>query len=228
MTRSCNLWVLLLVLAAGGSRADGTTITGRVDAYIDGDTFVVSDETIRLKGIDAPETAQQCVNARGREYSCGDRAAGHLSGLVAGQAVICRGAEKDEYDRLIAYCHRGSLNLNAQMVRDGWAVAFVRFDDSFINEEKEARRRQRGIWQGQFQRPADFRAAGWQRAGRQTDTQNGDCPIKGNINSKGERIYHTPWGSKHYKRTRIDTARGERWFCSEAEAKAAGWRPPIR
>jgi hypothetical protein len=43
----------------------------------------------------------------------------------------------------------------------------------------------------------------------------------------GEKIYHAPW-SKHYAATRIDTAKGERRFCSEAEAKAAGWRAPYR
>jgi endonuclease YncB( thermonuclease family) len=49
------------------------------------------------------------------------------------------------------------------------------------------------------------------------------CDIKGNINDKGVRIYHVP-GGEHYADTRIDAARGERWFCSEAEARAAGWR----
>jgi micrococcal nuclease len=49
------------------------------------------------------------------------------------------------------------------------------------------------------------------------------CDIKGNINDKGVRIYHVP-GDEHYADTRIDAARGERWFCSEAEARAAGWR----
>ena len=47
--------------------------------------------------------------------------------------------------------------------------------------------------------------------------------IKGNINAKGERIYHMP-GGQWYDRTRIDPAEGERWFCSEAEARAVGWR----
>jgi len=49
--------------------------------------------------------------------------------------------------------------------------------------------------------------------------------IKGNIGSKGDRIYHVP-GGRWYDKTRIDTGKGERWFCSEAEARAAGWRPP--
>jgi len=52
----------------------------------------------------------------------------------------------------------------------------------------------------------------------------GDCRIKGNISDRG-RIYHLP-GSESYDRTKIDTARGERWFCTEAEARAAGWRAP--
>ena len=51
------------------------------------------------------------------------------------------------------------------------------------------------------------------------------CVIKGNINSKGERIFHVP-GGRYYDRTKIDTSKGERWFCTEAEAKAAGWRSP--
>lgn len=54
-----------------------------------------------------------------------------------------------------------------------------------------------------------------------------DCRIKGNINRDGERIYHVPGKSRWYTRTCINRP-GERWFCSEAEARAAGWRPPRR
>ena len=49
------------------------------------------------------------------------------------------------------------------------------------------------------------------------------CLIKGNLSSKGERIYHPP-GCRYYNSTNIDPKRGERWFCSEQEAVAAGWR----
>lgn len=51
-----------------------------------------------------------------------------------------------------------------------------------------------------------------------------NCRIKGNI-SNGDRVYHTP-DSPYYARTHIDPAHGERWFCTEREAQAAGWRPP--
>lgn len=49
------------------------------------------------------------------------------------------------------------------------------------------------------------------------------CLIKGNINSKGEKIYHMP-GGEYYDQTTIDPQTGERWFCSEEDAIAAGWR----
>ncbi len=51
------------------------------------------------------------------------------------------------------------------------------------------------------------------------------CRIKGNVNTRGERIYHLP-GASSYAATRIDEARGERWFCSVHEAERAGWRAP--
>ena len=53
--------------------------------------------------------------------------------------------------------------------------------------------------------------------------QSDACTIKGNVNTRGERIYHLP-GQKYYNETRISASHGERWFCSEEEARAAGWR----
>src|SRR5690606_3450842 len=57
------------------------------------------------------------------------------------------------------------------------------------------------------------------------ETSGDDCLIKGNINRRGDRIYHVP-GTHAWEATRIDRTRGERWFCSEEEARAAGWRAP--
>ena len=62
----------------------------------------------------------------------------------------------------------------------------------------------------------------WRRSGN--ENQAGTCQIKGNINSRGEKIYHIP-GAAGYGSTRIDEKKGERWFCSVEEAIAAGWRP---
>ena len=49
------------------------------------------------------------------------------------------------------------------------------------------------------------------------------CLIKGNISRNGNRIYHVP-GQKDYDKTKITEGKGERWFCTEDEAQAAGWR----
>lgn len=53
----------------------------------------------------------------------------------------------------------------------------------------------------------------------------GNCRIKGNISSSGEKIYHMP-GTQSYESTKINLRKGERWFCSEHEALQAGWRAP--
>ena len=60
--------------------------------------------------------------------------------------------------------------------------------------------------------------------GRGRELLPGACTIKGNISvSTGERIYHVP-GGEYYGPTKINITKGERWFCTEAEAQAAGWR----
>lgn len=51
------------------------------------------------------------------------------------------------------------------------------------------------------------------------------CVIKGNVNRDGERIYHT-LSSKSYEKTKVNLAEGDRWFCTEDEALAAGFRAP--
>jgi len=53
------------------------------------------------------------------------------------------------------------------------------------------------------------------------------CRIKGNINAAGQRIAHAP-GQRDYASVTIDPARGERWFCTMPEARAAGWRQAMR
>ena len=60
-------------------------------------------------------------------------------------------------------------------------------------------------------------------SGSVTEGTTSACLIKGNINRSGERIYHLP-GRPYYDATEIDIRRGERWFCTEAEARSAGWR----
>jgi hypothetical protein len=104
-------------------------------------------------------------------------------------------------------------------------MVFRRYSDRFIEEEDAARAAGTGLWQTNFEPPWQYRAKRWDVAAQKAPD---GCPIKGNINRDGERIYHTPWGSQWYDRTRISTSKGERWFCSEREALDAGWRAPLR
>tara|TARA_Y100001970_G_scaffold229119_1_gene284119 strand:- start:615 stop:839 length:225 start_codon:yes stop_codon:yes gene_type:complete len=70
----------------------------------------------------------------------------------------------------------------------------------------------------------------WRRGKRlesNENSQNGDCKIKGNISSNGEKIFHLPGGT-NYSRTKISKEKGELWFCSVAEAIDAGWRKSKR
>ena len=64
-----------------------------------------------------------------------------------------------------------------------------------------------------------------ERVNERTGKTYTQCLIKGNINSKGERIYHIP-GSSSYNSTKIDVTEGERWFCTEYDAIQAGWHAP--
>jgi hypothetical protein len=105
------------------------------------------------------------------------------------------------------------------LVAAGYARAYLRYSDRYLETEKAAVVTGRGIFGSDMAAPEDHRAAA-----RPAPTQAapGDCAIKGNISSNG-RIYHLP-GQENYADTRINPARGERWFCTEAEARAAGWR----
>ena len=141
--------------------------------------------------------------------------------ITAGKNVTCDNRGKDGFDRTIAVCSIGNVEINRSMVMNGYAWAFRKFSDDYIVEEDKARSERLGIWQAITQTAESFRAERWAVA-EQISPQG--CPIKGNISQNG-RIYHTPW-SPWYKRTKINLNKGERWFCSEAEALSAGWRAP--
>jgi len=193
-----------------------------IASVTDGDTFDIGPVRIRLHGIDAPEAGQTCKRADGRSWQCGTDATNRLAELVEGREVECQALDRDAYGRIVARCMAGGIDVNARLVAEGLAWAFTRYSDDYANHEAAAKAARLGIWQGETQAPWDYRADRWNRAAAASPRPG--CPIKGNINREGERIYHTPW-SPHYDRTRIDEAEGERWFCDEAEAQAAGWRP---
>jgi endonuclease YncB( thermonuclease family) len=192
---------------------------------IDGDTFKIGDTVIRLADVDAPELAQRCEGGPKSLRRCGAYVADLLRERLQQGEVHCKVQEIDQYDRSIAGCSQGDDDLSTWLVRGGWALAYRDYSDRLVGVEDEARQQRLGLWQTSFEPPWTFRAKRWQVAVQQAPD---GCPIKGNISRDDEYIYHTPWGSQWYDRTKISINKGERWFCSEREALDAGWRAPLR
>ena len=210
------------------AQAQGRVLSGR-PRVVDGDSLALAGERVRLYGIDAPESAQTCV-AGGARWRCGEQATRGLRERIGGRAVRCEERNVDRYGRIVAVCRAGGEDLNAWMVGQGLALAYRRYARDYVDEEAGARSARRGLWRGNFVAPWDWRRGerlegtaprSVQDSGSSSGT--GNCRIKGNVSRSGERIYHVP-GAQHYERTRISPAKGERWFCSESEARAAGWR----
>jgi endonuclease YncB( thermonuclease family) len=137
---------------------------------IDGDSLAVQQDgaalTIRLTGIDAVEYRQDCIRSDGSRWPCGHDARSALERLAGRGPLHCEYAAKDRYGRTLASCRTqpepGGIDLGAEMVRQGWAVAT---GDAYAVEAAEAEAKRRGIWQGRFDAPADWRAAHERPAG---------------------------------------------------------------
>lgn len=219
MIRLLALFAVFFTIVHGAAGAE--SLTGRA-SVIDGDTLDIHGTRIRLHGIDAPESGQFCSVA-GKKTRCGQQAALALADRIGSRTVSCDPRDRDRYNRVVAICYARDEDLNAWMVATGWAMAYRYYSTDYVQQEERASASKLGIWQGDFVPPWDWRK-GTRLAGNEVEQQPKNCVIKGNISiSSGERIYHVP-GGYYYDRTKITTSKGERWFCSEAEARAAGWR----
>ena len=212
--------ILIASLALPVTASGAEEVTG-VATVIDGDTIDIHGQRIRLHGIDAPESGQTCV-ADGAKYRCGQKAALALSDRIGRGAVTCKAKDTDRYGRVIAVCFNGQEDLNGWLVSEGLAVAYRRYSQDYVTHEAQAKSISAGLWAGEFVMPWDWRRGKW-LVSEQAHLSPSGCVVKGNISSKRARIYHVP-GGRWYDRTKIDEAKGERFFCSEDEAIAAGWR----
>lgn len=215
-----SLLVLALALACIQTPARALDFSGPV-RVIDGDTMDVGSRRVRLSAIDAPERGQICRTEHGIPWDCGTFVTLTLSARLDGAQVDCTAVDVDRYGRTVATCSLGGADVGRMLVRDGLAFAYPRYGDDYVADERAAAARLAGLWSGSVETPETYRQV---RGTAQAPAPPGDCRIKGNI-SKSGRIYHVP-GSTWYDSTGIDSAAGERWFCSEADARAAGWRAP--
>ena len=195
---------------------------------LEGDIIEISGTRIRLFGIDAPENGQTCTIKR-KPFRCDRTATSALADKIGTRIVECEPKDLDIYSRIVSVCFVEGEDINAWMVARGWALAYRQYSHDYVSQEERASKAKLGMWQGEFEVPWDWRQrasqsnAHLQPADKQPNsTQSKDCEIKGNITDRGRHIYHVP-GDKFYSRIIISAAKGERWFCTEAEAIAAGW-----
>jgi endonuclease YncB( thermonuclease family) len=123
----------------------------------DGDTIKFNNKKIRLHGIDTPEIKQLCKNKNGEDYKCGVKAKLALINLISSHQVKCSIHGKDRYKRLIATCFVKNININEWLVKKGWALAYRRYSEDYVDEELFAKNNKLGLWKGDFLEPWKWR-----------------------------------------------------------------------
>lgn len=191
---------------------------------VDGDTLIIENNIrIRLLGIDAPESTE-CYSTAAKT---------HLESLVLGRDILLEKDQtaKDSFDRLLRYAfihnpdpEGDQLFVQHHMVKNGAAHSLYlkpnrRYLAQLQADERSAQENELGLWgvcgqRGQVENTEREIAS---------DPFSTECVIKGNVNKRYEKDYFLP-GCPNYKRVKIDPRKDEAWFCTEAEAVAAGWQ----
>ncbi len=209
-----------------------------ITRVIDGDTIEViidnKKETVRYIGVDTPETVHPS-----KPVQCfGLEASNKNKELVAGKRVklVKDISNTDKYGRLLRYVYVDDIFVNLKLVEEGFANASsyppdVKHNELFRQAEQKARAGKIGLWgdtcsNNRTQTTTIMEAKQTYTSSIQNTPTDNKCTIKGNINSKGEKIYHLT-SCQSYTKTIIDEANGEKWFCTEKEASEAGWRKAL-
>ncbi|WP_147075217.1 thermonuclease family protein, partial [Meiothermus hypogaeus] len=147
---TCFLTALSLALAQN-------TVVGRA-SVVDGDTLEIQGVRIRLWGVDAVESSQTCLDAGGKPWPCGRRAAFALADFLGQRTVSCTRRDTDRYGRMVAVCSVADVEVNRWLVEQGWALAYVEYGGQvYLDSQNRARAGKQGIWQGSFQAPWEYR-----------------------------------------------------------------------
>jgi endonuclease YncB( thermonuclease family) len=110
--------VIAFVAYLACSLLQAAEISG-VPRVVDGDTLVIGARKVRLEGIDAPETDQVCLNAKGIRWTCGIDARDQLAIHIGGREISCISNGMDVYRRTLGVCSLTGEDLNAWLVREG-------------------------------------------------------------------------------------------------------------
>ena len=231
---------LALLLSTGSSRAANVTVK-------DGASLQLGGITYRLDGIDAPEFDQICLDDHADPWTCGVEARDQLTKLIGARGVHCEdlGPDKTLPKRHAGLCtvEGETTSLNQQMVREGFALNTESSATAGFRDDVTAARNGRdGLWRGCFVAPQEFRhgkkdgallgaacPSDKDREIRQAlfpeeSAAPSGCSIKAKFAVRARvtgdiGVYHLQ-GCRSY----APLTKPDRWFCSEEDAQAAGFR----
>ena len=126
----------------------------------DGDTITIGDVKVRLRGIDAAEDGQQCKAADGSTWDCAKAATDALKELIEKNSgwVRCQHVDTDKKNnRPVARCVVGDVDVQRELVRRGFAWAYREYENCYVREEEEAKKKGLGIWQAYTPPPWEWR-----------------------------------------------------------------------
>ena len=147
---------VLIILCILCNKVLASEISG-IPSIIDGDTIKILNKRIRFHGIDTPEKKQFCVK-NFKKYRCGQEATNALKKKIDGKLIICKVQGKlDRYKRYIGVCFLGEVDLNKWMVRNGYAIAYRRYSNDYVEDENYAKKNKLGLWNGSFIQPEKWR-----------------------------------------------------------------------
>jgi endonuclease YncB( thermonuclease family) len=136
--------------------ASSDDVVGRA-SVVDGDTLDIHGQRIRLWGVDAPESAQQCYIDR-QPWRCGQKASLSLSDHIGQQTVTCVERDRDRYGRIVARCSIAGQDIGGWLVSNGWALDYSNYSGGhYSSHQASAASAKLGIWRGEFDKPWEWR-----------------------------------------------------------------------
>ena len=160
-----SICLIFFFLTYNDVKSEEVKIISGIAKVTDGDTIRIEGKKIRFFGIDAPEKKQQCSKpwltisfiSFNKDYPCGQISTDKLKKKINNKLLICKWNNKDKYKRYIAECFKDKININAWMVRNGYAVAYRKYSKKFVSQEIFAKKEKLGLWAGNFDMPWNWR-----------------------------------------------------------------------
>ena len=214
-------------LAATNDLAAPISGSAQQAVVFDGDSFDFDGRHIQLAGIDAPELGQTCKQGGNDDEKsrCGLTAAYELRKRLQldPRPLRCWPEGKPVDGAVIATCAAGEDDLALVLLQSGYAWALPDAQIDYRLAEEKAKEARLGLWSTGSEAPAEWRTRMAKSSGARTPADG--CVIAGKLPGGGKKIYYGPL-DPDYGDQAADPAAGERWFCSEEDARKAGWRRP--